>query len=121
MLQQGKNDDLLPRDADTAPITSYRFHSLTSKMGDDDMFSSDFTDDELKSKLGHVRVPVLIVHSGDDEYAKHIDKKAITERMQRLFEKSKGIVIEGANHDFSSNKEHEKEFFAIVNDFVTKL
>ena len=31
-----------------------RFHSLCAYMGDDDMFSSDLSDDQLKQRLGHM-------------------------------------------------------------------
>jgi hypothetical protein len=46
---------------------------------------------------GHVTIPVLVVHSGEDEYALHIDKKKITGRLLDVFtnEKSKGIIIDG--------------------------
>lgn len=31
-----------------------RYHSLCAYMGDDDMFSSDLSDDQLKQRLGHM-------------------------------------------------------------------
>jgi hypothetical protein len=40
--------------ADTAPITAYRYHSFAARLGDDDMFSSDLTTDEAKARLGKV-------------------------------------------------------------------
>lgn len=33
---------------------SCRYHSLCAYMGDDDMFSSDLTDDQLRMRLGHM-------------------------------------------------------------------
>jgi hypothetical protein len=44
--------DVHPIQADTAPITAYRYHSFASRLGDDDMFSSDLTADEAKARLG---------------------------------------------------------------------
>ena len=32
----------------------FRYHSLCAYMGDDDMFSSDLSDDQLKTRLGHM-------------------------------------------------------------------
>lgn len=31
-----------------------RYHSLCAYMGDDDLFSSDLSDDQLKQRLGHM-------------------------------------------------------------------
>jgi len=35
-------------------LASCRYHSLCAYMGDDDMFSSDLSDDQLKTRLGHM-------------------------------------------------------------------
>ena len=51
------------------PITCERYASLSGRMTDDDMFSSDLTEGELGKILGHLDVPCLWVFSGDDEYA----------------------------------------------------
>ncbi|TVU40014.1 hypothetical protein EJB05_13459, partial [Eragrostis curvula] len=55
MISEGRGMDLMPREANPdAPITAYRFHSLCSYMGDDDMFSSDLSEDQLRQRLGHM-------------------------------------------------------------------
>ncbi|CAI5526692.1 unnamed protein product, partial [Closterium sp. Naga37s-1] len=55
MIAGGRGAEMMPRSADPlAPITAYRFHSLACTGGDDDMFSSDFSDKELKERLGHM-------------------------------------------------------------------
>lgn len=50
MMKDGKEEDILFRDDDPVgtPVCARRFASLASKHGDDDMFSSDFTDQELQ-------------------------------------------------------------------------
>ena len=53
LISYGTPNELLPRDVDNAPLTAYRYHSLATRMGDDDMFSSDLTDDELIQKMGN--------------------------------------------------------------------
>uniref|UniRef100_A0A7I4DMQ7 Uncharacterized protein n=1 Tax=Physcomitrium patens TaxID=3218 RepID=A0A7I4DMQ7_PHYPA len=62
MIKEGKGEELMPRDASPeAPITANRFRSLCAYMGDDDLFSSDFTDAQLKALLGHMsRVPCQV-------------------------------------------------------------
>ncbi|KAJ4868911.1 alpha/beta-Hydrolases superfamily protein [Raphanus sativus] len=50
MIKEGRAEELMPREADPcAPISAYRYHSLCAYMGDDDMFSSDLSDDQLKN------------------------------------------------------------------------
>ena len=61
MVKDGRGEDILFRDEDPVgtPVCATRFLSLAGKHGDDDMFSSDFTDDELKV----CTVKVDVVHS----------------------------------------------------------
>lgn len=47
MVKHGQGEDILFRDKGV-PVCARRFLALASKGGDDDMFSSDFTDQELK-------------------------------------------------------------------------
>ena len=56
MVAEGKGEDILTRrwdsgGADGTPITARRYLSFTVPGGDDDMFSSDLTDAELKVSL----------------------------------------------------------------------
>ena len=47
MVKHGQGEDILFRDQGV-PVCARRFLSLASKGGDDDMFSSDFTDQDFK-------------------------------------------------------------------------
>ncbi|XP_020526886.1 UPF0613 protein PB24D3.06c [Amborella trichopoda] len=70
MISEGRVMDLMPREANPdAPITAYRYHSLCAYMGDDDMFSSDLSDDQLRLRLGHMsNTPCQVIFSMADEY-----------------------------------------------------
>lgn len=87
MIAEGKGDEAMPRAASKllGPpdlVTAYRFDSLTGHMTDDDMFSSDLTDEELQTRLGHIAVPTLIAISADDEYVpKCVDSRKLGERL----------------------------------------
>ena len=66
---------MMPRSSFWAPITASRYVSLFDKDGDDDFFSSDLTDEQLRERLGHVsrqggssELDLLAVYSGKDEY-----------------------------------------------------
>lgn len=49
-------------------LTARRFLSLAQRLGDDDMFSNDLTEEELESRLRHMRnVPTLAIFSEQDE------------------------------------------------------
>lgn len=47
------------------------------------MFSSDFSDDQLKQKLGHMsNTPCQVIFSMGDEYVPdYVDKKALVDRL----------------------------------------
>ena len=78
---QGKEDEMMPRDAFWAPITVYRFLSLQDREGDDDFFSSDFLDPELIVRLKHVGqcgeffgLRALLAFSKEDEFVPSCSK-----------------------------------------------
>lgn len=49
--------------------------------GDDDYFSSDLEDDKVKRYWGRFHKPVLVLHSGKDEFVpKSIDQEALNKR-----------------------------------------
>ncbi|CAI5525510.1 unnamed protein product, partial [Closterium sp. Naga37s-1] len=80
MIAGGRGAEMMPRSADPlAPITAYRFHSLACTGGDDDLFSSDFSDEELRERLGHMGAwPCLVILSGEDQYVpRTIDKEKL--------------------------------------------
>lgn len=87
MLEQGKQDEMMPRSAFWAPITAKRFLDLQDRLGADDFFSSDLSDEELVERLGHVGQchslqAVLVAFSGADEYvAQHVDTERLTQRL----------------------------------------
>ena len=53
MASNGEGEEILYRDPDMggAPICARRYLSLLSRDGDDDMFSSDFSDEELQVRF----------------------------------------------------------------------
>ncbi|KAF9322061.1 hypothetical protein BG003_008252 [Podila horticola] len=82
MILDGKGQELMIREVDSAPITAYRFSSLAAVGGDDDMFSSDLTLETMQMIYSHIRAPVLWLHSGRDEYVpSHVDKQKLMAQM----------------------------------------
>eukprot|EP00741_Cyanophora_paradoxa_P003335 tig00000692_g3241.t1 len=104
LVAAGQGARLLPgdtREADEAvPVTAYRWDSLVGRLGDDDMFSSDLTDAELRSRLGHVAAPTLLLFSLADEYVPaHVDARALAHRIRAaLGGPSELVLVEGGRH-----------------------
>ncbi|RWR76648.1 UPF0613 protein PB24D3.06c [Cinnamomum micranthum f. kanehirae] len=120
MISEGRAMDLLPREANPdAPITAYRYHSLCAYMGDDDMFSSDLSDDQLRLRLGHMsNTPCQVIFSMADEYVpEYVDKAALVERLCKAMGGADKVEIEYGNHSLSNRVEEAVQ--AII-DFVKR-
>ncbi|KAK7387805.1 hypothetical protein VNO78_22598 [Psophocarpus tetragonolobus] len=120
MISEGQGLKLMPREADSsAPITAYRYHSLCSYNGDDDMFSSDLSDDQLKMRLGHMSsTHCQVIFSMADEYVPdYVDKKALVERLCKAMGGAEKVEIEYGNHSLSNRVEEAVD--AII-DFLKR-
>ncbi|KAF9604681.1 hypothetical protein IFM89_009117 [Coptis chinensis] len=118
MIGEGRGMDLMPREADPeAPMTAYRYHSLCAYMGDDDMFSSDHSDDQLRTRLGHMSsTPCQVIFSMADEYVpEYADKKALVERLCRALGGAEKVEIEWGNHSLSNRVE---EAVKVIVNFI---
>jgi len=120
LINEGRAMDLMPREANAdAPITAYRYHSLCAYMGDDDMFSSDLSEDQLRLLLGHMsNTPCQIIFSMADEYVpEFVDKKALIERLSKAMGGAEKVEIQWGNHSLSNRVEEAVQ--AII-DFVRR-
>lgn len=116
---------LMPRqadDPDSTPITAARFLSLYSVGGDEDFFSSDLPDVELRTKLGVLSSPVAFLISGEDEYM-HVDKARLLERFvhaARAHASPRSAVIAGASHSIV-DQGAQTRFLDVVDGFLGDL
>ena len=95
----GRGGELMPRAADTAPISADRFHALCAAGGDDDVFSADLEEEAVRGVLAGFAAlrGVLVVHAGCDEYVPggRAAVAALQERLRRcLPEKARFVVVE---------------------------
>ncbi|KAJ7522018.1 hypothetical protein O6H91_19G079200 [Diphasiastrum complanatum] len=105
MIREGKGLDLMPREANPdAPITAYRYRSLSAYMGDDDMFSSDLTDEQLRVRLGHMsRIPCQVIFSMSDEYVpEYVNKPILVQRLCDAMGGAEKVTIAWGNHGLSN-------------------
>ena len=131
------------------PITAERYVSFHARGGPDDLFSSDFSDDELEDRLGHLstsgqrhslglsqeKVPdhpglrVLFVHGLDDEYVPPtVDVRDLSARFTAAaggsdyddLPNARALLIEGANHNLASPAEASQIFVEAVGQLLTE-
>ncbi|KAJ4722365.1 UPF0613 protein PB24D3.06c [Melia azedarach] len=120
MIKEGRGLELMPKEADPcSPITAQRYHSLCAYMGEDDMFSSDLSDDQLRQRLGQMaNTPCQVIFSMADEYVpEYVDKKALVERLCRALGGAEKVEIEHGNHSLSNRVQ---EAVQSIIDFVKR-
>lgn len=131
MKRDGKETEMMPRSAHWAPITAQRYLDLHEKGGADDFFSSDWSDEELMSRLGHMsqnpKRQVIVAFSGSDEYVpKHVDHKLLSERLCLAMNggKSSGVAQEfflpNGNHNLSLSVGDKERFARRVAESLLK-
>jgi len=114
-VSTGKGLELMEVDAYNIPITAYRYHSFAGRLADDDMFSNDLTDDELRTLYSHKPIPTLIVNSTADQYVPpFVDMKTLIQRMANILN-AKFYLINGARHNLIG---YENIFVNYVINFV---
>ncbi|KAF4990659.1 hypothetical protein FGRMN_8331 [Fusarium graminum] len=126
MISEGKGGDCMPFDMIPAvlgaPISAYRFQSLTSKGGDDDYFSSDLDDEVREKNWSRFKKPVLVLHSAEDEYVpKRIDQAASNQKYKALNPVVSHLsdLIPGASHTVDQPEAQEwlsKQVIAFLRD-----
>lgn len=124
------------------PFSSKRFLSLASPDSpehplEDDLFSSDFTDERLMQTFGAAAkhgIPMLILESGSDEFVpSSIDKKQLLTRWECIVNKaspgdtnvwdSESGIIPGASHSLNGDDQVEprKVIVKKVTSFLRRL
>jgi pimeloyl-ACP methyl ester carboxylesterase len=132
MCAQGQGEAMMPRAAFWAPMTAQRFVDLQAVGGQDDYFSSDYTDAQLTERLQAAGdwpgLRMLVAFSGADEYvAAHIDRKLLTERLTAAVNAKCPTVATSlyleppANHNLSQGNvgtflEHVRQLLAKITD-----
>ena len=127
MITEGKGLEILPRKAFwNIPITAQRFQSLCERGGPDDMFSSDFSDEQLEDLLGHMRaIPCLAIFSMKDQYVpESIDMEKLTTRLYTAMSgsssRSRSLKLRESDHSVTSDSERAI-MFSSINHFLSEI
>lgn len=132
LIYAGKAQEMMPRSAFWAPITAQRFVDLNAKGGEDDFFSSDYTDDDLAARLGHVgsdrkSLRVLVAFSGADEYVPlHVDKRNLLKRLVSAMNiecpqeqpVARSLYLENGNHNLSEGAHDGSTFVKSIAEIM---
>ncbi|KAH8708359.1 hypothetical protein GQ44DRAFT_628263 [Phaeosphaeriaceae sp. PMI808] len=102
MITRGEQNTIVPQalilPIFTSPLTAYRWHSLISKGGDDDYFSSDLDDETLARTFGRLTKPTLILPSENDEMVPPtVDKGGLLQRWIRAAPEGVVCGLSGVN------------------------
>jgi pimeloyl-ACP methyl ester carboxylesterase len=142
---EANNDTILPMNLTAklsyppdTPLSARRFLSLVSpespdNPSDDDLFSSDLSDQRLQETFGMigsrgmVASKILFLYSGEDEYAPHwVDKLKLLKRWQQAIEAGgaewdagNSGVITGASHNVKD--EGQQDLIARVLKYLHSL
>ena len=134
LISQGKGEEMMPRSAFWAPITASRYAALFDVGGDDDFFSSDFSDDELCDRLGHVGnvgkdtgLSLLAAFSKKDEYVPAgVDMDQLMNRLVAAMNTdidegkmvAKGLMLNNGNHNLSKGEGDKEEFVEGIGELL---
>ncbi|KAK6455133.1 uncharacterized protein RJT20DRAFT_54897 [Scheffersomyces xylosifermentans] len=131
-LAQGKKNVILPEKyrklSFSTPISAYRFHSLASKRGDDDYFSSYLTEEDYKKSFGKVKKPLLVLYGSKDEFVPdYVDKEKLVSDWKQAtdptFWSPLSKLLKGAIHNIGpgSDEGAEADFIETVVSFIQDL
>lgn len=90
--------------------------------GDDDVFSTDLSDQEILFRFKDVNDPICWVYSENDEfYASKLPKQQVIERFQSLIPAIQTAVIVPEGDHSITKKASQDYFVSVVKDFIQKL
>lgn len=106
-------------------IPYFRLLSLTGRLTDDDMFSTDLTEEELDPILNSVKVPIQLCYSENDEYVPDMPaQKEFAKRMVKVLKKYSNRVecsYFAGNHGLSEKNFYEPFVKNVVRFLSTLL
>ncbi|KAI0024974.1 hypothetical protein F4780DRAFT_486986 [Xylariomycetidae sp. FL0641] len=93
----------LPPSFQGTPISAWRWNALSAPDGEDNYFSPELPDEVAASYWQRVDKPIMMLHSGNDEYVpQSVDKKGLIQRWRKMCRPGMASelsgVIPGADH-----------------------
>ncbi|KAL8968388.1 MAG: hypothetical protein Q9183_002481 [Haloplaca sp. 2 TL-2023] len=135
-VREGKGDEMLPNDASLpllgARTTANRWLSISSPgpehKGEDDMFSSDLSDERFRTTFGVAGtkgVALMILYSENDGFVPStVDKEALVKRMEKAYTEAGGKlgkgsgILPGASHTVKEEGKVREDLLKRVVEFI---
>ncbi|HCJ67224.1 MAG TPA: hypothetical protein DHV62_07880 [Elusimicrobia bacterium] len=120
MVKRGKGDKLALEPELEFPVSWQRFISLYSEQSNENIFPFHNKKSEFKL-LSKIKVPVLIVAGGKDEYFHDYKIEELIEILKRKMKKVQKFnaeIIKTASHRFTSK---EKELAKIIRNWIRNI
>lgn len=132
LLDKGQGDTLLPDEWRklmlNTPINAYRFHSLVSKRGDDDYFSSYLDKSDFEKSFSVVKTPILVLYGEKDESVpSFVDREKLVDSWRQSTDPKYwsplSKVLKGATHNCGpgSDKGAEEDLIQTVLKFISNI
>lgn len=117
LVEKGEPDGVLAERVMGCHFTAKRLLSLTQRLGDDDMFSTDLTDEELTHILAPLDVPCLFIYGEQDEYVPDMQRlRKFADLMITVVKKrapQAGVVFLPGNHAFAADSDSNAMISAV--------
>jgi pimeloyl-ACP methyl ester carboxylesterase len=113
----------LPRSLHSAPITIKRFLSLNTMNSNEDFFSSDLSDEQLRKIYENISLPIMLIWSGEDEYVPDAIKEEVENFIRdKLAMKihSKCVLLEESDHDIT-DEQHQVNMINQIGEFIQSI
>ncbi|ORX56802.1 DUF1749-domain-containing protein [Hesseltinella vesiculosa] len=122
MVDEHREQEWMSRSISDVPITATRYVALGDRLGQDDVFSGDLTEDELDRLYDGLTQPMMLVHGSEDEFYKSpVDQMELLERLQRACPAIQKIaVVSGGDHSLTDPTAAEA-FVDLVISFLEPL
>ncbi len=115
-MQQNQPNQIITTMWEHYPVSAARYCSLHEKLGEEDMFSSDLTREELDERLGHIKVPCLLLFCGKDQYVpSNIDTTKLAKTVSEAISSSIAVILSGSDHSVSDLHSQEQLAKALTN------
>ncbi|PHJ23298.1 hydrolase family or acyltransferase protein [Cystoisospora suis] len=106
LVEKGEPDSVLPERLLGCHFTARRLLSLTERLGDDDMFSTDLTEEELTRILAPLTIPCIFIYGEQDEFVPDMDRlRSFANVMLSVVKKRSpraDVLFIPGNHDFEA-------------------
>ncbi len=121
LREEGKEKTILTNSLDlyNAPLMASRYLSFGERLGKEDMFSVDLTEEELSGILEPICIPIMLCFSTKDEFIPdHPAQRELAKRMVKVLKAQLVPVVECKDYDGDHGLTTEAMYSPFVEDVM---